>query len=269
MRISLSEKKIGSYWVFPVLDDSDNLYRITLIIQVGTIKDKSTHPILSESVAIELIDSTGRPLDLVDSPEGGEFEIRGGPSLQSTAKFAFCQSDSSLKQLNVSLNGETVTFDTSALRGLRRGFSHQPEPGDKYPVRRPPENVLEKILRAIPVFFLGIAKFFKRLFDSDKCCLDDFDVPEYRGIGVKRNSFDMNADFDSSGEDCACECCVYRQYVRGVFRNTAGNSIDFQLPDGLFNETVYLEDGIPNEWGSGEHGFYGHRERPAIRRSRW
>ena len=108
MRISLSEKKIGSYWVFPVLDDSDDFYRVTLIIQVGTIKDKSTHPICGESVAVELIDSTGRPLDLVDRPEGGELKIRGGPSLQSTAEFAFRQSDSSLKQLNVSLNGETV-----------------------------------------------------------------------------------------------------------------------------------------------------------------
>lgn len=74
----------------------------------------------------------------------------------------------------------------------------------------------------------------------------------------------MNADFEEAGEDCVCKCCVYRQYVRGVFRNAAGNPIDFQLPDGLFNETVYLEDGIPNEWGPGEHGFYGRRERPAL-----
>lgn len=129
MRISLSEKKIGSYWVFPVLDDSDHLHRVTLIIQVGTIKDESTPPILGESVAVELIDLTGRPLDLVERPKDGELEIRGGPSLQSTAKFAFRQSGSSLKQLNVSLNEETVTFDTNALRGLRTRFSHQPRPG--------------------------------------------------------------------------------------------------------------------------------------------
>lgn len=86
---------------------------------------------------------------------------------------------------------------------------------------------------------------------------------------MKRDSFDMNADFDSASEYCAseycvCECCVYRQYIRGVFRNAAGDTIDFQLPDGLLDETEYAEDGIPNEWGLGEHGFYGHRERPAL-----
>ena len=153
MRISLSEKKIGPYWVFPVLDDSDELHHVTLTIQVGTIKDKSMPSILGESVAVKLIDSTGRSLDLADRPKDGELGIRGGPSLQSTAKFAFRQSGSSLKQLNVSLNGETVTFDMNALRGLRDRFSHQPEPGDKYPIRKPPENVREKILRAIRDFF--------------------------------------------------------------------------------------------------------------------
>lgn len=153
MRVSLSEKKIGSYWVFPVLDDSDELHLVTLILQVGTIKDKSMNPILGESVAVELFDSTGRSLDLVDRPEAGKLDIRGGPSLQSQLKFAFRQSGSSLKRLNVSLNEETVTFDTNALRRLRSRFSHQPEPGDKYPVRRPSKNVLKKILRALLDFF--------------------------------------------------------------------------------------------------------------------
>lgn len=65
----------------------------------------------------------------------------------------------------------------------------------------------------------------------------------------------MNAVFPSWG-DCACECCEFRQFVRGWFRDAAGNTIPDPFPDGALDPTDYHID----EFGPGRDGCYGHRE---------
>jgi len=262
VQITLKEKQIASYWVFPVLEQVEGQQRVTLIILVGDISHEPEFPISGEEVWADLLDAAGNKLKMVQSPQVGPLPVRGGPSLQSTARFIFQLSGMRPKHLKVTLKQATETFSIDDVRQTKDTFNHQPDSGGDYPVRDPPTNILEKILRAILDFLKGIGRFFKNIFDSDKCCLrpPGLQAPANVVPGLKREHFEMNADFDSRGKDCSCACCEYRQFVRGAFRDAAGDPVPFQLPDGPFDATEYREDGIPNAWGPGEHDYYGHRE---------
>jgi len=61
-----------------------------------------------------------------------------------------------------------------------------------------------------------------------KCCLDKFVHGQPQEINTDRDfsaSFRVYAEFISSDEDpnCCCECCEYRQYVRGYYLDRLGN----------------------------------------------
>jgi hypothetical protein len=262
MQVVLKEKQIASYWVFPFLEDVEGQQRVTLVILVGAISDEPVAPISGEAVLADLLDVAGNRLELLERPEAGPLPIRGGPSLQSTARFTFRRSTARPRLLKVTLKEETATFDLNEVRQTKDTFNHQPGPGEDYPIRDPPEGVLDKILRFILDFLKGVGRFFKNIFSSDRCCLQPpgLQAPANVVVAAHSEHFEMNADFDSRGADCVCACCEYRQFVRGAFRDAAGNPIPFQLPDGPFDQTEYREDGVPNRWGPGEHDYYGHRE---------
>jgi len=262
MLVILREKLIGGVWVAPAIDDEGALHRVTLILQVGTRTDAPLRSITGEALDVRLVDAADTPLEQVERPGPGELAVQGGPSLQSTARFSFAPSGLALRRLTVTVNQETQAFDTQDVRPAERGFTDAPTNGDDFPISPPPRNVLERILAAIVGFFVAVGRFFKGIFDSDECCVTEFEAPFNRMPAGKRESFEMRATF-SSNNDCECECCVYRQFVRGVVRDAAGDPIPFLFPDGPLDPAEYREDGVLSERGPGEHGFYGHRDAPA------
>jgi hypothetical protein len=70
----------------------------------------------------------------------------------------------------------------------------------------------------------------------------------------------MEADFTARRRRCRCDCCEYRQFVRGTFSDAAGASVRFDMPSGALDPVAYCEDGAIDEFGPGRHGFYGHRD---------
>jgi RHS repeat-associated protein len=115
-------------------------------------------------------------------------------------------------------------------------------------------------------------------FGLARCCIAAFNVPINRSGRVLvqnpgpppskdlHESFDMQADFIQGG-GCCCGCCEYRQYVRGAF-TVNGKASPHPLPGGWLGHR-WLEDGIPNEWGAGRHGYYGHRSDPDAANDRY
>lgn len=259
MDVWLREKQVGARWVFPVINEESGTVRITLVISVGTIADERVSPINADNIAVNVFDNSGVALEQLARPEAGNLAIRGGPSLQSTAAFTFAASPSPLKVVEARISGDIATFEVRVRRRQLKLPLDVPEPHDDFPLQPVAEDVLGRILQAIQSFLRGIGKFFKQFF-ADKCCINSFNCPDNRVTGVKNDRFEMNANFQASGGDCSCPCCEYRQYVRGAFRDAAGQAVPFALPDGPFSETDYREDGIPNHWGAGQHDFYGHRE---------
>jgi hypothetical protein len=118
-----------------------------------------------------------------------------------------------------------------------------------------------------------------------ECCVTTFDVPANRSgckevpwrigwrilpggemepIMGKRagEEFDMIAKF-SNTSPCECNCCEYRQFVRGSIRTRLpGRQLETQthmLTDGPLDPNVWKEDSVPNGRGPGMPGRYGHR----------
>jgi hypothetical protein len=73
---------------------------------------------------------------------------------------------------------------------------------------------------------------------------------------------------DDPARDEACECCEYRQYVRGTFR-VNGVSVPHWLPGGLLHPVRYQEDGIPNFYGPNHHFYYGRRAQRGTAHDRY
>jgi hypothetical protein len=263
MRLILREQKIGGHVVIPILEDDADRWRVTVVIQVGTSNDLALRQISSDSVSAELTAATGNKFELFVRPPAGELPIQGSRSLQSVAVFVFGILRNRPKWLNVRIEGDTATFDVDRLRDTLPGFTDPPPPGGTFPARPPPANVVERILRAILDFLKGIGHFLKNIFDSDKCCVESFNAPASRtpDAGGKREVIRVSAVFHERATDCKCECCQYRQFVRGQFTNIAsGNPVPFMLPDGPFDPNEYREDCVIDEFGPGKHGCYGHRE---------
>jgi hypothetical protein len=62
-----------------------------------------------------------------------------------------------------------------------------------------------------------------------------------------------------AGKKFQCKCCEYRQYVRGTFTDAGGAGVPFDMPSGPLDATRWCEDGSIDEFGTGSHGYYGHR----------
>jgi hypothetical protein len=117
-----------------------------------------------------------------------------------------------------------------------------------------------------------------------ECCVTKFDVPANRSgckevdfyqYGILPNGtpfrirnkrageeFDIIANFSDTCP-CECDCCEYRQFVRGRIKHkVSGGKWEngtLQLPDGPLDPNIWREDGQPNGYGPGRHAYYGHR----------
>lgn len=115
--------------------------------------------------------------------------------------------------------------------------------GDSFPGRRRPSFPFLSFLRRI------------------KCCVRRFDVPLNTSTdpAAKRETFDIEAEFQEQPGRCRCDCCEYRQYVRGTFTDAGGANVRFGMPSGALQAKRFCEDGSIDEFSPGGNGLYGHR----------
>lgn len=260
METLLKAKHLGPYVLIPAIESEDDRHLLSLIFQVGGQGDEEIKKIDPSNLEVELQDTSGNALEMISRPEPGPMEYRGSRSLQSTARFVFQSSGNQLKTLNVYLGENSASFDFFLKYEEKDDFESIPKKGDRFPFRRPARNILETILYATQDLLRAIYIHVRRLFHKH-CCVERFEAPlNYAEMGNERY-FEMEADFKSEG-NCKCECCRYAQYLRGTIVDAAGNDVNFPLPDGPLDPTIYREDGIIDEFGPDNHGFYGDRGHP-------
>jgi hypothetical protein len=70
--------------------------------------------------------------------------------------------------------------------------------------------------------------------------------------------------FDKDGNpDCCCECCEYRQYVKGEFI-VDNEPEEVRITNGLLEKNNYNEDGVAHGHGLFKHAHFGHRDEPEL-----
>jgi hypothetical protein len=142
----------------------------------------------------------------------------------------------------VNLRGTNAVFSLADTFPQSAGLTKVPQVGDSFPFR-------------------GKIPFWDRL-RRRRCCVKRFDAPLNRAPNAtaKSEKFDMEADFTAlSKKRCYCNCCEYRQFVRGTFTDGNGQAARFDLPSGPLDPSAYREDGRIGEFALTNHGFYGHR----------
>jgi len=136
-----------------------------------------------------------------------------------------------------------------------------------------------------------------------RCCVESFETPkdEFPNGQVPTDTVELNnpdagkfriylaegwkvkAKFSSTPEPCNCDCCEYRQYVKGhvnlIFNAGEENEwvldqnpeLDFVIPEGggdpepvKLNDENFLEDSVPNHKDPTEPHNYGHKPSQGI-----
>jgi hypothetical protein len=204
-----------------------------------------------EDLVVVLSSPAEGAFEPIASPDPGPLPVRALRVVQAQGEFTFSQGNTAPTQLVVTLRGDQKTFPMSQTLTPTKCLGKEPQKGDPFPGAR-------KAIR-------GFSKLM--LLRRPQCCVKDFDAPQNSATDatVKSEYFEIDADFAVRGRRCVCRCCEYRQFVRGAFRAAAGRVIPFPLPDGPLDVNEFQEDGVIDEFGRGEHGFYGRRDRDRQR----
>ncbi|MBM3239422.1 hypothetical protein FJZ31_24280 [Candidatus Poribacteria bacterium] len=121
----LTEKQIAGFWVYPYLETTQEIYRVTIVIVKGLSTEEKQEPILSKSVNVELFDAENNPLQLVRCPVDGTLPEVGGPSISVNADFHFKVSTLALRSMRVTIKDDTKTFDvrkTTTATGVKKNY---------------------------------------------------------------------------------------------------------------------------------------------------
>jgi hypothetical protein len=257
----LLEQSIGGHLVIPVLEELAGSWRLTIIIQMGTSGEVHVDPIPAESILADLLDVDGNTFEQFTRPPDGALPIRGSRSLQSTAVFTFATAAVAPTSVRIRIAAGSATFAADQQRPTLPAFTTVPPLGGRFPVPPPPESALDRLLRALGDLLRALGLLIQNLLNRRHCCVNRFQAPATTTPGTKSKAFTVAARFDTDVRTfCLCECCEYRQFVRGTFRDAAGDSIPFLLPDGPFDPVAFREDCVINQFGPGKHGCFGHHD---------
>jgi hypothetical protein len=230
--------------VIPTVEHDSGLHRVSVAINVGQSRAGSppAEVVTREDLVVELRHPAEGSFEPIASPDPGPLPVRALRVIQARGEFTFAQGVNLPDELRITLRGDQKSFPMSQTLTPGGCLKREPQKGDPFPRRRPGLTLLRPFKRA-------------------RCCLQRLDAPlnTSTDAAAKRESFEMEADFQASGRRCRCGCCQYRQYVRGTFTDGAGAPVRFDLPSGPLDPTAWCEDGSFDEFGPGRHGFYGRR----------
>ena len=241
----LRPQKLSGLVVIPTIDLTSGVFKVTLGIDVGMSRTGSAPPqvISREDLIVEVKNATDGSFEPIGSPEPGPLPVRALRVIQARGDFTFSQGANPPDEVVVTVRNDRKSFPMSQTMPTTACMSKEPAVGDPFPPRK-----------LFPLF--------------RRCCVRRFAAPlnVQTNAAAKSESFDVHATFGAARGlpafkfGCQCGCCEYRQFVRGTFTDGGtGQPVLFDLPSGPLDATRYCEDGAIDEFGTNQHGYYGHR----------
>jgi hypothetical protein len=254
---TLRPQRLSGLVVIPTVEHDPGVYRVSIAIDVGSSRTGPGAPapevVTREDLVVELRNSTDGSFEPIGSPDPGPLPVRALRVVQARGEFTFGQGFNAPEELVVTLRGDRKTFPMAQTLAPVRCLGHEPKEGDAFPLSPAPGSVILRSLRTIWPWPWP--------WPRPSCCVRRFEAPLNTATdpAAKSEHFEIEADFAALGRGCLCNCCQYRQFVRGTFHDAAGAPVRFDLPSGPLNPVAYCEDGAMDELGPGAHGYYGHR----------
>jgi hypothetical protein len=251
---TLRPQRLSGLVVIPTVELSGNIYRVSLAIDVGSSRVGGGAPppevVSREDLIADLRNPAEGSLEPIASPDPGPLPVRALRVVQARGEFTFGQGVNAATELVVTLRGDRKSFPMSQTLAPTACIGRDPQEGDAYPTSPASGGVILRTLARFPPLL------------KPRCCVRRFEVPlnSVTNATAKSELFEMEADFASRGWRCRCNCCEYRQFVRGTFSDAAAAPVRFDLPSGGLDPVAYCEDGAIDEFGPGRHGYYGHRD---------
>ena len=245
---TLRPQTLSGLVVIPTVEHVPGIHRVSLGINVGASRTGAGIPapqvVSREDLIVELRNPAEGSFEAIASPDPGPLPVRALRVVQARGEFTFAQGVNTPTELVVTLRGDRKTFPMGQTLTPTKCLGKEPQKGDPFPRPRKP--------RRFPWFWP---------LKKTSCCVGRFDAPlnTSTNAAAKTEFFDIEADFTARGRRCLCNCCEYRQYVRGTFTDSGGAPVLFDLPSGPLSPTAYCEDGSIDEFGPGRHGYYGRR----------
>ena len=244
---TLRPQRLSGLVVIPTVEHVPGIHTVSLAIDVGMSRTPPPQVVSREDLVVELRNPAEGSFEPVASPDPGPLPVRAIRVEQARAEYTFAQGVNAPTELVVSLLGDQRTFPLSQTYSPTSCLGREPKPGGRIPPMPGPR--LPILRRFLPP---ALAK---------GCCVRQLQAPlnPHTDPAAKSESFEVEAAFSSQGRRCRCECCEYRQYVRGTFTDANGAAVRFDMPSGPLDPSRYCEDGAIDEFGPGKHGYYGHR----------
>jgi hypothetical protein len=244
----LNSQKLSGLVVIPTVE-LDGVYRVSIAIDVGMSRAGSAPPdvVTREDLIVELRSAVEGSFEPIASPDPGPLPVRALRVVQARGEFTFGPGVNAPDELVVTLRGDRKSFPMAQTLAPTDCLGREPQEGDVFPTS--------------PVIVKRGFPFPPR---RPGCCLQRFAAPLHTDTDptAKTEFFEMAASLGTVlgvFRGCRCACCEYRQFVRGTFRDAAGDPVPFDLPSGPLDAAEYCEDGAIDEFGPHRHGYYGHR----------
>ncbi|HEX8065963.1 MAG TPA: hypothetical protein VF520_05505 [Thermoleophilaceae bacterium] len=235
---TLRPQVVSGLVVVPTVDFDGGVWRVSIAVEVGASRTGAGSPpvevVTREDLIVELIGAEGS-FEPIASPDPGPLPVHALRGVQARGEYTFASGAGQPDHVRVRLRGQSADFPLADV--------FQPAPASSLPRPRFPFPFPIPPLR------------------KPSCCPKRFEAPLNRSLNAtaKSEHFDVEGDFRSHPKRCRCNCCEYRQLVRGTFLDAAGNPVRFDLPSGPLDPSKWREDGVIDEFGPGKHGYYGHR----------
>jgi hypothetical protein len=244
---TLRPQRLSGLVVTPTVESVPGLHTVSIAIDVGMSRTPPPQVVNREDLVVELRNPAEGSFEPIASPDPGPLPVRAIRVEQARAEFTFAQGVNAPTDLKVTLLGDQKTFQLSQTFSPTHCLGREPKEGGPF---QAPGKHIPFLTRAIPPFL------------RPRCCPGRLDAPHNPSTdpAAKSESFEAVAAFRSQGRGCRCSCCEYRQFVRGTFTDANGADVRFDMPSGPLDPSRYCEDGAIDEFGTGRHGFYGHRD---------
>ena len=246
---TLQPQELSGLVVIPTVEPDTNIYRVSIAIDVGVSRTPPPEVVTREDLIVELKNPAEGSFEAIQSPDPGPLPVRSLRVVQARGEFTFGQGVNAPTELVVTVRGDRKTFPMGTTLTPTGCLRREPEEGGPF---SPGKGGFPLGLRLQALLPLG----------RPRCCTRGFDAPANLIVdqAVKSAEFEMHAAFRNDGRRCRCGCCEYRQYVRGTFTDAAGAAVRFDMPSGALDPARWCEDGAVDEFGTGRHGYYGHRD---------
>ena len=259
----LRPQKITGLVFTPTVESLGGIWSVSVAVDVGQSRSGSPpfDVVTREDLIVELF-GPGGSFEAIASPDPGPLPVRVLRVAQARGEWTFDSGTGPPDYVRVRFRGGTGTFQMADTFPEAQGFTTVPQVGDAFPISPSIVALTPSILRRIVTIPRRLPELLKPPRRKVRCRVSRFEAPLNRSKDATARSelLEVEGDFSPMPRQRGCQCCEYRQFVRGVFHNADGAAVRFDMPTGALDAGAYREDGSIDEFGTSVHGFYGHRD---------